>query len=419
MAIDRNKTKQFIEEVELLVKESIPEKYRKTAMDILLGPALNELKQLIDESRPPVFYLVGRSGHGKSSLINALANKKVSEIGDIRPTTSKSLDYLITFPEQHATWRIIDSRGLFETTPPEGEVAVNIVEMVKNDMQKFNPDIILHVISAPEIRNLAHDFEVFEEIMKIAKSEWGIEIPVVTVMTKCDTLGNPREWPPESKPRKAGLILEALEYMAKEVYKAEYEFYNKNMPYKGFLLKNSSSLAVIPVVTLWEEKWNIETLTDLISNYLPENTILDFIQAQKRKELLKKISSSLIKKFSAIASGIGAIPIPISDIFVLAPLQILLIAIIGGLSCKPVSKETASEYLTASGLSIGMGMGLRAVARQLVKLIPIAGSVISGGIAYTGTYMIGKAAEAYFFEGEIKKPEDFKKEAEGARKNYN
>ena len=44
--------------------------------------------------------------------INALANKQVAKTGPVKPTTSKSMDYLITFREQHATWRMIDSRGL-------------------------------------------------------------------------------------------------------------------------------------------------------------------------------------------------------------------------------------------------------------------------------------------------------------------
>ena len=409
MAVDKNRTREFINEVEEFVSKIVPETYRDDVMRILVGPALKELKELIDESRPPVFYLVGRSGHGKSSLINALANKQFAEVGDVKPTTGESLDYLITFPEQYATWRVIDSRGLFETTAPEGKAPVDTVERVKEDIKKFNPDIILHVINATEIRNLSHDLEVFSEIMKEVK---GVEIPIIAVLTKSDTLGNPREWPPEKNPRKAGLIFEALEYMAKDILKVEYEFYDKNVPYKGFLLKDSNYIAVIPVSSLWEERWNIETLSELIGEKLPKSAILDYVQAQKREKLLKNISTSLIKRFSTIASGIGATPIPISDIFILTPLQILLIGIIGGLSCRSVSRETVTEFIIASGINLGAGVALREIARQLVKIIPVGGPMISGAIAYIGTYAIGKAAEAYFFEGIIKKPEDFTKEAE-------
>lgn len=410
MAIDKNKTRDFIKEVEELLPSVIPEKYRDIVINKLLSPALEELKKLIDESRPPVFYLVGRSGHGKSSLINALANKQVAEVGDIKPTTGESLDYLITF--SNATWRVIDSRGLFETTPSEGEIPVDTVERVEKDLLKYKPDVVLHVVSAPEIRNLAHDLEVFSKMMKGVKVTSGVELPIIVVLTKVDTLGNPREWPPEENARKAAHISEALEYMAGDVLRTSFEPYDRNIPYKGFLLKDSVYIAVIPVSSLWGDLWNIETLADLIGEKLPESALLDYVQAQRRKALLKKVSSSIIKKFSAIASGIGAIPIPLSDIYILSPFQILLIAIIGGLSCRPVSQETVQEYLRAVGLSIAAGAGFRTVARQLVKLIPIAGSAISAGIAYTGTYIIGKSAEAYFFKGIVKKPEEFKSEAE-------
>ncbi|WP_162508005.1 hypothetical protein [Desulfothermus okinawensis] len=94
-----------------------------------------------------------------------------------------------------------------------------------------------------------------------------------------------------------------------------------------------------------------------------------------------------------------------------------MIAIIGGLSCRSVTEETAIEFLTASGITLGVGVGLRTLFRQLVKLIPVFGSMVSAGIAYTGTYTIGKAAEAYFFEGEIKKPEEFENKAKEAMDN--
>jgi len=415
MAIDKDKTRNFIKEVEALISELIPENYRDTVMNMLMGPALNELKELIDESRPPVFYLVGRSGHGKSSLINALVNKKVAEVGHIEPTTAESVYYEIEFQEQNAKWRIVDSRGLFETTSPGGGAPIDTVERVKQDIEKYKPDIIIHVISAPDIRNLEPDLKVFPEIMQKVKDTLGVELPVIVLLTKVDTLDNPEEWPPEKNPTKAKLILDALEYMVKDVLKVEYEYYDKNAQYKGFLLKNKIYIAVIPVCTHWKRRWNIETLLDLIAEKLPKSAILEFIQAQKRKNLLKKISNSLIKKFSSIAAGIGAIPIPVSDIIILTPLQLLLIGIIGGLSCKTVSKETAMEFLAASGITIGAGLVFRAIARQLVKLIPAGGSIISATIAYNGTFAIGKSAEFYFFEGIVKKPEDFKGEAEAER----
>jgi uncharacterized protein (DUF697 family) len=88
----------------------------------------------------------------------------------------------------------------------------------------------------------------------------------------------------------------------------------------------------------------------------------------------------------------------------------LMITVIGGLSCRSLEKSTAIEFLSAAGINVGVGFIFRTIARQLVKIMPGFGSAISATIAYAGTYSIGKAAEAYFFEGAIVNPAKFEKE---------
>jgi uncharacterized protein (DUF697 family) len=45
---------------------------------------------------------------------------------------------------------------------------------------------------------------------------------------------------------------------------------------------------------------------------------------------------------------------------------------------------------------VGAGFGFRAVARELLDLIPVAGWAVKGAIAYSGTKAIGEAAVRYF-----------------------
>ena len=45
---------------------------------------------------------------------------------------------------------------------------------------------------------------------------------------------------------------------------------------------------------------------------------------------------------------------------------------------------------------IGGGVGLRAVARSVLGVVPVAGWLVKGGIAYAGTRALGEAARRYF-----------------------
>jgi len=200
-----------------------------------------------------------------------------------------------------------------------------------------------------------------------------------------------------------------MEYVINRMLEAKKIPLNANIPYYGFELSESDYLGIIPVSSLEDQLWNINTLLDFIGTNIDESTKLDFFQAQKRKEPLKRLSSDLIKRFSVIAGGVGATPIPVADIALLIPLQLLMISVIGALSGRAATKETALEYLAAAGIDIGAGYGLRQIFRQATKLIPFGGLAISGTIASSSTWAIGKSAEAYFFNNEIRLPDKFVK----------
>jgi uncharacterized protein (DUF697 family) len=188
-------------------------------------------------------------------------------------------------------------------------------------------------------------------------------------------------------------------------------------PFRGYqIVGDSHFLYVLPVSTSadMDDRWNLDLLVEVIGGQLPYGARLQFYQALHRKELVRQISSTLVDRFARVAFAIGTSPIPVSDILVLTPLQMLMIAVIGGLSCRSFSRATAAEYLTACGLTLGKGLSLRVLAQQLIKLIPVAGQVISGALAAAGTYALGKSAEAYFFSGEVKSPDAFEKEGKKA-----
>jgi uncharacterized protein (DUF697 family) len=85
----------------------------------------------------------------------------------------------------------------------------------------------------------------------------------------------------------------------------------------------------------------------------------------------------------------AAVFVPGADLPVLALNQARLVLRLEqayGLDADP--RERAPELLA----TIAAGLGLRAVARQLLTLVPVAGWAVQGAVAYAGTRALGEAA---------------------------
>jgi uncharacterized protein (DUF697 family) len=58
--------------------------------------------------------------------------------------------------------------------------------------------------------------------------------------------------------------------------------------------------------------------------------------------------------------------------------------------------EISNDRLPELVAVLGGGLGLRALARELVDLVPGVGWAVKGAIAYAGTRALGEAAVRYF-----------------------
>ena len=88
---------------------------------------------------------------------------------------------------------------------------------------------------------------------------------------------------------------------------------------------------------------------------------------------------------------------PLEDVFLITPLQLLMVGFIGAMPGRTLSQKTVFEFLGAAGINVAGGLVLRQVASTLMKLVPAAGSLVGAAIAHTGTKAIGESAIAYFF----------------------
>jgi uncharacterized protein (DUF697 family) len=109
--------------------------------------------------------------------------------------------------------------------------------------------------------------------------------------------------------------------------------------------------------------------------------------------LREPLSQQLVGAFSR-RNGILAVAIfvPGADFPVLTLNQIRLVLRLAAAHGVEVDQKRLPEVLA----TVAAGFGFRAVARQLLGAVPIAGWAVKGGVAYGGTRALGEAAQRYF-----------------------
>ena len=108
----------------------------------------------------------------------------------------------------------------------------------------------------------------------------------------------------------------------------------------------------------------------------------------------KDAATAVIKQATVVASGIGAIPIPVADAALLVPTQVARMARISAIYGLPRSKVRALSTASSAILTGGATYAGRYVVTQLLRLVPggiITGSVISSAVAASLTQAIGSA----------------------------
>jgi uncharacterized protein (DUF697 family) len=105
------------------------------------------------------------------------------------------------------------------------------------------------------------------------------------------------------------------------------------------------------------------------------------------------VCEELIARFSRQNALVGAaVFVPGADMPVLTVNQIRLVLRIADAYGFEVDRERIPELLAV----LGSGFGFRALAREALGAIPVAGWALKGAVAYAGTRAVGEAAMRYF-----------------------
>lgn len=303
------------------------------------------IKKIIDEAIEKIGHaniiIAGKTGVGKSTLVNAVFKGNLAETGVGKPITQNMKEYSKEGEPVH----IFDTKG-FELGNYKSVIA-ELKSEINKRKQSGNPTDQIHLawfcISNDGKRLEKAESEFINELSK--------DIPVVVVLTKCvDT------------------NLEFYNIVKNECYQATNVIRVLALPYE-------TPIGTIPA-------FGLEELIDHTYEIVPDVAKAALAAAQKvNDQITKRAVDKIITVAATSAAAIGATPIPFSDAVLLAPVQIGMIASISKVMKIETDKTFITTLVSSAAGVLGATMTGRAVVRGLVKLIPEAGTIIGGTLS--------------------------------------
>ena len=324
--------------------------------------------------------IAGRTGVGKSTLINEVFQGRLAETGQGKPVTKETRYYT----KKGIPLGILDTRGL--ELKEYRQIIDELAELV--EAKSGEPDVNEHVHVAWVC--IAEDGRRVEDAEMELHERLADFMPVLGVVTKA----------------------RADEGFRTEVQRLLPEA--KNVVRVRALSERYDDGHVAPPMGLPE-------LTDATAEVIPEAVQRAFAAVQKASiDLKKRRAHKVVAGAAAAAAAAGASPIPFSDAALLIPMQIGMLAGISAVFGIEISKAFLGTLISATAGTAGATFLGRAVVSNLLKFVPgvgtVAGGVISAGTAAGLTTALGEvyiAVLATLFtasEGEAPEPETIARE---------
>jgi uncharacterized protein (DUF697 family)/GTP-binding protein EngB required for normal cell division len=303
--------------------------------------------------------IFGKTGVGKSTLVNAIFGEEIAATGIGEPVTKAAHLYL----HKSGTLGVLDTRGL--EVGKDNAALISELEDYLHGMRRRPLPEQVHVawycVRAGDRR-----FEPSEADFVRALHAMGL--PVVMVLTQVPSSG--------------GKVHPDAEALAASIAAMD-------LPIQDGLIHYTMAKAD---EFTGQAAYGLQGLLDATFRGAPSGVAHAITAAQQIDfDRKRERAEAAIKVATGAAAAAGASPIPFSDAAILVPIQLGMMASIAVTYGISVERSTAASIAaTAAATTAG-----RSVVGNLLKFVPGAGTAVAGTInatiASTFTYAIGQA----------------------------
>jgi uncharacterized protein (DUF697 family) len=347
----------------------------------ILFPTVNDesyrksLKDIRETLPVPVIWILGKTQSGKTSIVQALTGHPRAEIGNgFQPCTRTSS--LFSFPsEQTPIVHFLDTRGL-------GEIGYDPQEDMRLHLRGSHLLIVV-------VKVMDHSLEPLKDALKIIcpqRPNW----PVLVVQTNLHE-GYPEQqtehidpYPYENLEAIDSIpqnLLRSLKFQQQELSEWTREFVAIDLthPNEGYIDSNYG------LNSLWQK---IEMLLPTSLQAMIQGTPSLHRAFQ---DIHSQSAHPQIIAHSLLAGGVELLPIPLVSLPMVASIQARMFQALASIYSQQVSWRSFVDFLSA----VGLGMMLHIGGRELIKFIPVYGTVVSSLYTAAATYALGKTMCLY------------------------
>jgi uncharacterized protein (DUF697 family) len=336
------------------------------------------LTQLRAKTPAPVFWLLGKTQSGKTSITRFLTGADDAVIGSgFRPCTRTSRRFRFPTPDA-PLMEFLDTRGVDEPGYDPAE-----------DIAAFDP--VAHVVI---VTAKATDFAqgnvraALEPIRRATPSR-----PVILCVT-CLNEAIPRQPHPEPYPftgcgvteHEMPSVPEPLRRCIEEHRRAFAGLFDHCVPID--LTRPDDGFP--------DPNYGGEALKAALLDALPAAYRQTLLRLKEATDALKDVhlrhAVPVILGYASMAASAGAVPIPFVDLLVIPGIQSRMVTHLAALYGQPMTPQRFKEVAA----SLGAGLVARQAVREVVKVIPYVGSVAGAAVAWASTYALGRAFCYYY-----------------------